>query len=137
MKAVTIYQPWASLIAAGLKTIETRTWATSYRGPLAIHAGKTVDLDGFRCLNRGLIDRVIGFARGQGWELPFPTGAILAVAELVDCRVCVPGDRELALCECECVGWILEDVRALAAPVPCRGYQRIWTVDDAIGQRLR
>ena len=40
MKALTIRQPWASLIAAGVKTIETRSWSTKYRGPLAIHAGK-------------------------------------------------------------------------------------------------
>lgn len=39
MKALTIRQPWASLIAAGVKTIETRSWSTKYRGPLAIHAG--------------------------------------------------------------------------------------------------
>lgn len=41
MKALTIRQPWASLIAAGVKTIETRSWSTKYRGPLAIHAGKS------------------------------------------------------------------------------------------------
>ena len=40
MRALTIRQPWASLIAAGVKTIETRSWSTKYRGPLAIHAGK-------------------------------------------------------------------------------------------------
>lgn len=40
MKALTVRQPWASLIAAGVKTIETRSWSTEYRGPLAIHAGK-------------------------------------------------------------------------------------------------
>lgn len=40
MKALTLYQPWASLIALGVKTVETRPWATKYRGPLAIHAGK-------------------------------------------------------------------------------------------------
>lgn len=40
MKALTIHQPWASLIAAGVKTIETRSWSTRHRGPLAIHAGK-------------------------------------------------------------------------------------------------
>lgn len=39
MKALTVRQPWASLIAAGVKTIETRSWSTRYRGPLAIHAG--------------------------------------------------------------------------------------------------
>lgn len=43
MKALTVRQPWASLIACGAKTIETRSWRTSYRGWLAIHAGKTID----------------------------------------------------------------------------------------------
>jgi hypothetical protein len=38
MKALTLHQPWASLIAEGVKTIETRSWSTKYRGPLAIHA---------------------------------------------------------------------------------------------------
>lgn len=43
MKALTIRQPWASLIALGVKHIETRSWSTRYRGPLVIHAGKAVD----------------------------------------------------------------------------------------------
>lgn len=34
-------QPWATLVVMGLKTIETRTWATDYRGPLFIHASKS------------------------------------------------------------------------------------------------
>lgn len=41
MKALTLWQPWASLIALGVKSIETRAWSTSYRGPLAIHAAAT------------------------------------------------------------------------------------------------
>lgn len=40
MKALTVTQPWASLIAIGAKRIETRSWRSSYRGPLAIHAAK-------------------------------------------------------------------------------------------------
>lgn len=38
MKALTVRQPWATLIAIGAKTIETRSWSTMYRGELAIHA---------------------------------------------------------------------------------------------------
>jgi len=38
-KVLTLHQPWASLIAIGVKTMETRSWSTSYRGPLTIHAG--------------------------------------------------------------------------------------------------
>lgn len=40
MKALSLTQPWASLVAVGAKRIETRSWRTSYRGPLAIHAAK-------------------------------------------------------------------------------------------------
>ena len=47
MKALTLYQPYASLIAVGAKTIETRSWGTSYRGGLLIHAGKKCDSPGF------------------------------------------------------------------------------------------
>jgi hypothetical protein len=40
VKALSLWQPWASLVALGVKTIETRSWSTSYRGPLAIHAAR-------------------------------------------------------------------------------------------------
>lgn len=40
MKALTIWQPWAWLIVTGTKPVENRTWATDYRGPMLIHAGK-------------------------------------------------------------------------------------------------
>lgn len=42
MKVLTLHQPWASLVALGVKTIETRSWSTQYRGPLAIHAAATM-----------------------------------------------------------------------------------------------
>ena len=38
MKVITLTQPWATLVAIGAKRIETRSWPTRYRGPLAIHA---------------------------------------------------------------------------------------------------
>lgn len=40
MKILSLTQPWASLVAAGAKTIETRSWATPYRGWIGIHASK-------------------------------------------------------------------------------------------------
>lgn len=48
MKAITLWQPWASLVAIGAKTIETRSWATKYRGPLAIHAAARLTAIGYR-----------------------------------------------------------------------------------------
>jgi activating signal cointegrator 1 len=41
MKTITLTQPWASFVAFGVKNIETRSWTTSYRGQLAIHAAKS------------------------------------------------------------------------------------------------
>lgn len=95
MKAITILQPWASAIACGAKRIETRSWRTDYRGPLAIHAGASLlydthpdrfplGVDGNRWLaaHEGLsVRRQAGIAECN--ELP--RGALIAVAELVAC----------------------------------------------------
>ena len=44
-KALSLWEPWASLVRTGAKTYETRSWATSYRGPLLICAAKTREMD--------------------------------------------------------------------------------------------
>lgn len=49
MKAITLYQPWATLVAIGEKRIETRSWSTKYRGPLAIHVSKNKKIDDLMC----------------------------------------------------------------------------------------
>jgi activating signal cointegrator 1 len=43
MKAITLHQPWATLVVRGLKRYETRSWNTDYRGPLLIHASSRWD----------------------------------------------------------------------------------------------
>ncbi|MHB1773386.1 MAG: ASCH domain-containing protein [Acidimicrobiales bacterium] len=56
MKALSLHQPWASLIAIGVKKVETRHWTTSYRGPLAIHAAATTSgLDGLKVARYGWV----------------------------------------------------------------------------------
>lgn len=118
MKALTVCQPYAHLIAIGEKPIENRSWPTRYRGPLAIHAGRSREW------------------LGEDDERKYPGmvyGAIVAVARLVgspsidrdsDWR---PEWRHLRDHEhangpfC----WILEDVRRVQ-PVPCRGAQGLW-----------
>lgn len=71
MKVITIKQPFASLIAAGIKCYEFRTWKTKYRGKILIHAGKGINkkaMEKFKCYN-----------------LDYPSGAIIAKANLTDC----------------------------------------------------
>src|SRR5690606_18387977 len=80
MKAITIHQPWATLIAIGAKRFETRSWATKYRGPLAIHAAKKIDVGACR---EDVIRPVLA---EYGYHVDnLPTGAIVAVSTLKDC----------------------------------------------------
>ena len=123
MKALTICQPYAELIARGEKRIENRTWPTSYRGPLAIHAGKSREW-----LDPDEIDYPDG-------ELVF--GAVVAVADLVGCRRVedLTGgwrDHEHAhgpWC------WLLANVRRLPTPVPMRGAQGLWDAPIECAER--
>ncbi|WP_317633685.1 ASCH domain-containing protein [Lysinibacillus capsici] len=81
MKALTIKQPWATLIALGEKNFETRSWQTKYRGPLAIHAGKSIDKDA--CEDswiKGVLKE-----HGITSHKELQTGVVLATVELVDC----------------------------------------------------
>ena len=48
MKVITIKQPFATLIAEGLKEFEFRTWKTKYRGEILIHAGKSFDKEAMK-----------------------------------------------------------------------------------------
>lgn len=90
MRALSLWQPWASLIAVGAKTIETRSWGTKYRGPLAIHAAKT--LEGISMVNAGRMCReddaaIAAALSAHGVTVwgDLPLGAVVAVADLVDC----------------------------------------------------
>lgn len=110
MKVLSLHQPWASLVAWGIKTIETRSWQTSYRGPLLIHAAKTTagidslpgDCEGkteagwtygyigpyqAAYCHRTSDEGRRGDAHLHGGELDIdlPLGKIIAIANLVDC----------------------------------------------------
>ena len=71
MKVITIKQPFASLIAAGIKEYEFRTWKTNYRGEILIHAGKGVDK--------------IAMEKFKYYNLDYPSGCIIAKVNLTDC----------------------------------------------------
>ena len=80
MKALTIQQPWASLITMGVKIIETRSWSSKYRGPLAIHAGlKKANIDDDAEVWEPLLDP----DRVGRLRTPLNLGAVVATCELV------------------------------------------------------
>lgn len=81
MKALTLRQPCAQLVAIGAKRIETRSWSTSYRGPLAIHAAKRPKARDVWFDEQAL--HRVGLCRDQG-EATFAYGAVVATCRLVD-----------------------------------------------------
>ena len=143
MKALTLTQPWATLVAIGAKRIETRSWQTKYRGPLAIHAAK-----GFPKWAREFTSDPVCFeARVKGHARypvnPYPLGCVLATCtlanvlpvEVVDNTGNVfnvslepLSDQERAFGDYSLgrFAWILEDVRILPEPIPAKGARSLW-----------
>lgn len=76
MKIISIRQPFAQLIVTGAKDVENRTWPTTYRGPVLIHASLKPD---------AITEREIGWRFGVRWPAEQPLGAVVGVAEIVDC----------------------------------------------------
>lgn len=136
MKALTVQQPWAQVIASGDKLVENRSWSTLYRGPLAIHAGA-------RFSTRGMRDARVGrwaAERGMTYDAVrwLPTGVVVATCELEDCHpaawCCPPwGEHEYAEADGKVRHtvhhWLLANVKLLAEPVPAKGRLGLWTVD--------
>ena len=124
IRALSVRQPWASLIAEGYKTIELRSWFTHYRGSLAIVAGRDPDRRGIE--RHGRRDR--------------PRKKIVAVANLIEVRAATPADAKRAMVAVvgdDLFAWVLEDVRALAEPVECAGRQGLFRVPTSLSRELR
>lgn len=105
MRMLTIQQPWAGLIATGIKTIELRSWSTIYRGALAIHAGRAFD------------------KRGKQHPELGKRGHVLCIVDLVDVRPATADDMQRAgivLPHGGLFAWVLDRVRAIE-PKEARG----------------
>ena len=71
LKVLTLRQPWATLVAEGIKKYEFRSWKTNYRGKVLIHAGAGIDKDDMK--------------KYEHMNLDFPSRRIIAVVEIEDC----------------------------------------------------
>lgn len=151
MKAITLYQPWASLIALGEKKIETRSWHTNYRGPLAIHASANIPK----------------WAKELCWTEPFrstllkheykmhlgelPTGMIITTCNLIDCfeikeihgRIWAVNPNGTSIninvysnefyfgdYTPRRYAWILDDIKPIDKPIPAKGHLGLWNWED-------
>ena len=148
MKALTLWQPWASLIALGHKRIETRCWKTAYRGPLAIHSAGKVSpswlgasrhrvefrdalANSFNC-RRDCDDRSGLHVDDVLKSLPY--GAVLCIVTLKDVAEIDWCLRE-ELTEREAIygnyddgryAWHLEVVETFSQPIPAKGNRLLW-----------
>jgi len=133
MEALTICQPYAHLIAIGEKWVETRTWGTDYRGPLAIHAGK----------GRQYLE--------DGDDQAYPDmvfGAIVATAELNACvrladlpglarrfpgwlRILDHPHTKGPWC------WVFRRVRRITPPITINGQRGLWLLPEEIADLIR
>lgn len=128
MKAITILQPYAHWIITGQKRVENRTWETKHRGKIAIHAGKSrswMDVTSLKNVD----------------EMSF--GAIVGVAELVDCVWIGNGKTTVSIIKKypwffdhehvhgPCC-WVLESVVRLDHPIEWKGAQGLWNMPDDI-----
>ena len=140
MKALTLWQPWASLIALGEKRIETRCWQTSYRGELAIHAaaklpprwlGSSMYGNDFRNELADVLNVRRDHVDSAICSLPF--GAIGGIARLVSIHPTerVRDDlenREWLFGNYEDGGyaWHLTLVKRFDTPIPAKGNRLLW-----------
>lgn len=123
LKALSFRQPWATLIVQGRKTLDLRTWATRYRGPLAVYASHQVEVEA--CRIHGLDPRQL------------TTGALIGIVDLLD--VFLLDKAEYAARQAEHLGgrrfrpglfgWALENPRPLDPPQPARGRLNLFEVE--------
>jgi hypothetical protein len=110
IRCLTLHAHWAAAIFQLGKDVENRTWPTSYRGPLAIHAGSKFDHAICRCIG---LD--IGTLR---------TGVILGTVQLIG----VIRNSDSRWAEHGYYHWILADPKLLDQPLPYRGQQGLFRV---------
>lgn len=154
MKGLSLTQPWATLVANGSKQIETRSWSTSYRGAIAIHASKGFPGYAKEYCYAAIVQRHL--RRNEGGQFyvadlikSLPLGAIVATAKLVACTSTnhplsfgfdqtrkrpQEGTPEYAFGDYSenRFMWFLEDVKPLLEPISCKGALGLWEIPSAV-----
>ncbi len=132
MKGLSVKQPFASLIAAGQKTIETRSRKTEHRGRLLICASKEP--------HKGVVLLPLATPTWSACPLAmrlYPAfqkfGVALCVVNLIDCRPMTPADEAAACCQYYegAWAWVLDNVRPVEQ-VPVRGQLGLFEVPDGL-----
>ena len=139
--ALSLTQPYASLVVCGAKCIETRSWRTTYRGLLGIHAAKGFPRWARECCAEGHFRVALADVGIQSFT-ELPLGALLGTVELLDC---VPtasidlrgiGDPECAFGDYgpKRWAWLLAEPRAFSQAIPMKGALSVWRVPSLVAR---
>ena len=131
MKALTIKEPWASLIIEGYKKYEFRSWKTKYRGKILVHAGLSVEKDMLK--------------RFKDYKIDVKPGYILGEVTINDCiLVDEKFNKELREIDpivygrsnhVENYAWKIENVIKYDEPIPCKGKLGLWNYEKNIEKK--
>jgi hypothetical protein len=153
VKAISLTQPWATLVSIGAKELETRSWKTTYRGPLAIHAAQKLPAVWGPITRPSFVSHLKAITGINRYGAPdlnrLPRGVILATCRLADVAPIVEiegwphvdhlnGATSAIREEEEPFGdytegryaWLLKDVVALPEPIPAKGALRLWEWEE-------
>jgi hypothetical protein len=133
MKAISLWQPWASLI--GIKRNETRHWSTRHRGAIAIHAAQRFQREERAFAERPEIAKLLAPLTIH----TVPLGAIVALAQLDGCvRVetirdsLSPTELLLGNYDDDRWAWMFSHFVLLTHPIPYKGRQGLFDIPDTL-----
>lgn len=133
MKALTIWQPWASLLAMGLKKYETRSWKTNHRGPMAIHAAKKPIKEVEKFLLPEAYIEIMKLLENKPLK-DMPTSCIVGIGKLAECHLIdeefikklSPIEKLLGDYTPGRYAWEFKEMKPLSLPLAAKGSQGIW-----------
>lgn len=141
MKALSLTQPWAELVVLGEKQWETRSWRTSHRGRIAIHAAKKVPVWALELAqsNRYFVDAIQNYP-----PIKLPRGVIVGTVEVIDMKPTEDIRVHLTTKEhtfgdyhSERWAWQLANPVELAEPIPCRGALGLWELPGDVQDKMQ
>ncbi len=125
MKALTIKEPWASLIISNYKTYEFRSWKTNYRGKILIHAGLSLEKNELKYF--------------EDYNLNYQCGNIIGEATITDC-ILVTKEFNQKLLDINnkvyknnhenLYAWKLENIVKYENPIPIKGKLGLWNYKE-------
>jgi hypothetical protein len=139
MKALSLTEPWATLVITGEKENETRSWKTAHRGIVAIHAAKSFPPWAKAYLENDFFKAKLA-RHGFNAQVDFRLGAIIGTVQVVemirteDFAAAIAGTPEALFGDYEPGRWAwkLAGPQRLTKPIPCKGALSLWEVPKEI-----